>query len=141
MTESFTPSDAPPSSRWSGGPHAMKDAMTGAARALAADPRFASDMVTRPHPLLTMVTRGDLAVLLAPSAVWESGREVLQPFAGRFASSGALLVLFGHPQGANLEQAINRGLACIVSSTPTADELYLAVQRALPVDSSSNSAR
>src|SRR4051812_1486795 len=130
MTESFTSSDAPPSSRWTGGAHAMKDAMTTAAKALASDARFSADKVTRPHPLLAMVSRNDFAVVLAPSAVWESGRELLAPFAARFAESGALLVLLGHPQGANLEHAVNRGLASIVPASPSGDELYLAVQRA-----------
>ena len=128
MTESLRQSDSPPSSHWTGGA-SMQDAMTRAASALANDVRFADDRVTRPHPLLTMIARNDFAVLLAPSAVWESGRELLVPFAKRFAESKALLVLLGHPQGANLQQAINRGLACVVPATAGTDELYLAVQR------------
>jgi HD-GYP domain-containing protein (c-di-GMP phosphodiesterase class II) len=133
MTESQVDpesSEAAPNSRWVGGADMMQAAMTFAETTLAQESRLATDRVTRPHPLLVMSTREDLCVLIAPSAVWDTGRELLRPFAARFAESRAMLILLGHPRDVKLEQALNSGLACIVPATPTKDELYVAVQRA-----------
>jgi HD-GYP domain-containing protein (c-di-GMP phosphodiesterase class II) len=54
----------------------------------------------------------------------------LKPFAKRFAESSAMLVLMGFPREVDLEQAMNRGLASVVSAEPTRDELFLAGMRA-----------
>ena len=69
-------------------------------------------------------------VVLAPAAVWDRGRELLKPFAGRFADATAMLVLLGYPTSVDLQQAMNRGLASIVSADPTLDEVFLAGMRA-----------
>jgi HD-GYP domain-containing protein (c-di-GMP phosphodiesterase class II) len=133
MTESQVDSEsseAAPNSRWVGGRDMMLAAMTAAQTTLAGESRLGEGRVTRPHPLLVMATREEHCVVLAPSAVWDNGRELLRPFAPRFAESRALLILLGHPRDTELEQAINRGLACIVPAAPTKDELYVAVQRA-----------
>ena len=52
---------------------------------LKRDPRLANEIVTRPHPLLLAASREDLMVIVAPAAVWERGRDLLKPFAQRFA--------------------------------------------------------
>ena len=97
---------------------------------LCRDTRLEHEKVTRPHPLLIAATRDDLMVVLAPSAVWDRGRELLKPFAARFADATAMLVLLGYPQSVDLQQAMNRGLASIVSAEPTVDEVFLAGMRA-----------
>jgi HD-GYP domain-containing protein (c-di-GMP phosphodiesterase class II) len=123
-----------PTSRWLGGAEMMKAAMAHAAATLRGEARFAAEpaptSVTHPHPLLVLVAREELRVVVAPSAVWDNGRELLKPFTAGFAESRGLLILLGHPRGDKLEQAIHRGLACIVPAAPTKDELYVAVARA-----------
>lgn len=98
--------------------------------ALGHDPRLGNEIVTRPHPLLLAVTRDDLMVVLAPAIVWDRGRELLKPFAARFADSTAMLILMGYPQNVDLQQAMNRGLASIVSENASLDEIFLAGIRA-----------
>jgi HD-GYP domain-containing protein (c-di-GMP phosphodiesterase class II) len=97
---------------------------------LARDPRFTTEVVTRPHPLLLSATRDDLVVVFAPAAVWERGRELLKPFVHRFADATAMLVLLGYPDDVDLQHAMNRGLASVISSDPSVDELFLAGTRA-----------
>ena len=118
-----------PRSNGEGQPHLVSK-MTKLATALGADPRLANEVVTRPHPLLISVTRDDLVVLLAPSAVWDRGKELLRPFTARFADSTAMLILLGYPTDVDLQQAMNRGLASIVAEDATLDELFLAGIRA-----------
>ena len=97
---------------------------------LSVDPRLESEIVTRPHPLLLVVRRDDLMVIVAPAAVWERGRELLKPFTSRFAESTAMLILLGYPSDLDLQQAMNRGLASVVSANASLDELFLAGTRA-----------
>lgn len=97
---------------------------------LSQDPRLAQEVVTRPHPLLVAVSREELMVVVAPSAVWERGRELLKPFTHRFAEGTAMLILLGYPAEVDLQQAMNRGLASVVSADPSLDELFLAGMRA-----------
>jgi HD-GYP domain-containing protein (c-di-GMP phosphodiesterase class II) len=97
---------------------------------LATDPRLVHETVSRPHPLLVAVTRDDLMVILAPAAVWDRGRELLKPFAARFAESTAMLILMGYPTDVDLQQAMNRGLASIVAEDASLDEMFLAGIRA-----------
>lgn len=97
---------------------------------LARDPRLANEIVTRPHPLLVAASRDELMVVVAPAAVWERGRDLLKPFAHRFADSTAMLILLGYPAEVDLQQAMNRGLASIVAAEPSLDELFLAGMRA-----------
>lgn len=100
------------------------------AEQLAGDPRLVHETVSRPHPLLVAVTRDDLMVILAPAAVWDRGRELLKPFAARFADSTAMLILMGYPSDVDLQQAMNRGLASIVAEDASLDEMFLAGIRA-----------
>jgi HD-GYP domain-containing protein (c-di-GMP phosphodiesterase class II) len=98
---------------------------------LKREPRLSGEVVTRPHPLLVMLAREDYLVLLAPAAVWDHGRELLKPFAPRFAEASALLLLVGSPTGEGaLAQALNRGLGSILPADPSSDELTIAVHRA-----------
>lgn len=97
---------------------------------LMRDTRLVHETVSRPHPLLVAVTRDDLMVVLAPAAVWDRGRELLRPFAARFADSTAMLILMGYPNDVDLQQAMNRGLASIVAEDATLDEMFLAGIRA-----------
>jgi hypothetical protein len=101
------------------------------AHQLGADSRLTVDVITRPHPLLLVVRRGELAVVIAPAAVWDLGRDLLTPFAHRFASGAAALVLLGTPTERDLSQAMNLGLASLLADMPGADELFVAVQRSL----------
>ncbi|HEX7601507.1 MAG TPA: hypothetical protein VF316_07880, partial [Polyangiaceae bacterium] len=113
------------------GENAALDVLGRLANALVADPRFAADVVTRPHPLLVNVARGELVVLVAPAAVWDAGRELLLPYAARFADGFALVVLLGMPKERDFATALTKGLASVVSADPSPDELYVALQRAL----------
>ena len=97
---------------------------------LSRDARLASESVTRPHPLLVATMREELMVLIAPAAVWDRGRDLLKPFTHRFAEGNGMLVLLGYPAGVDLRQAMNRGLASVVSADPSVDEVLLAVARA-----------
>ena len=97
---------------------------------LSGDPRLVTETVSRPHPLLVAVTREDLMVVMAPAAVWDRGRELLKPFAARFADSTAMLILLGYPTDVDLQQAMNRGLASIVAEDASLDECFLAGIRA-----------
>jgi HD-GYP domain-containing protein (c-di-GMP phosphodiesterase class II) len=93
------------------------------------DGRFASDIVTRPHPLLVMLVREELAILFVPAAVWDNGRDVLKPYTARFADSAALLFLLGRPRDTAIDQALARGLGGLLPAEPTRDELFVAAQR------------
>jgi HD-GYP domain-containing protein (c-di-GMP phosphodiesterase class II) len=107
------------------------DVLSRVASGLSADPRFSQDLVTRPHPLVVCVRRGESTTLIAPAAVWDRGRDVLKPFAHRFAEGAALLVLLGRPEEADLSQAMNLGLASLLPEEPTSEEVYVALQRSL----------
>jgi HD-GYP domain-containing protein (c-di-GMP phosphodiesterase class II) len=96
---------------------------------MAQDGRFASEIVTRPHPLLVMLVRDELALLFAPASVWDNGRDLLKPYARRFADSGALLFLLGKPRDPAIDQALARGLGGLLAEEPTNDELFIAAQR------------
>ncbi len=98
--------------------------------ALKTDPRLFGETVTRPHPLLTMLAREEYVVVVAPAAVWDHARELLKPFAPRFAEASALLVLLGRPDDPAIVQALSRGLGAILPAQPTNDELVIAVHRA-----------
>jgi HD-GYP domain-containing protein (c-di-GMP phosphodiesterase class II) len=97
---------------------------------LAAEPRLFDCIVSRPHPLLGVVRRGPLFVLIAPAAVWSRGREVLRPFAAKFAEGEAMLLLLGRPIEPDLAQALNRGLGAIVSMDSSPDEIFVAIHNA-----------
>jgi HD-GYP domain-containing protein (c-di-GMP phosphodiesterase class II) len=110
-------------------PSVVRDGMADLEARLANDGRFGSDIVTRPHPLLVMLVRDELAMLFAPASVWDNGRELLKPYAPRFADSAALLFLLGQPRDSAIEQALARGLGGILAVEPSGDEVFVAAQR------------
>jgi len=114
-----------------GGETTALDVLGRAFADLASDPRLTQDTVTRPHPLLVSVRRGESTVLVAPARVWDRGRDVLEPFAPRFAEGAALLVLLGRPEEPDLSQAMNLGLASLLPEEPSREELFVAIQRSL----------
>ena len=96
---------------------------------LASDGRFVNDLVTRPHPLIVMIVREDLAIVFAPAAVWDKARELLQPYAGRFAEAQAMLYLLGAPENRGIDAAMARGLGGFLHTHPGPDEIFLTVER------------
>ena len=106
------------------------DAMDRLADLLSREPRLATDVVTQPHPLLVMVAREKSVVVFTPATVWDNGRELLKPFAMRFAESSALLLVLGRPRDPNISHALSRGLAHVLASDATLEEIYVAVARA-----------
>lgn len=97
---------------------------------LARSPRASGDVVTRPHPLLLMVRRGALLVLIAPAAVWDKGRDLLKPYADKFAACEARLILLGKSTDPDLNQALNFGLCALLSADPADDEVHVALHQA-----------
>ncbi|EYF06681.1 HD-GYP domain-containing protein [Chondromyces apiculatus] len=97
---------------------------------LREEERFGGFQVVRPHPLLLTVSRGGRFAVLAPAMVWEREREVLKPFAVRFAEGTASLVLLGRPRGGDIASALNRGLGAIISADAGSDELQVAIHNA-----------
>jgi len=97
---------------------------------LQGDPRQSQSIVAHPHPLLCSIRREGSIVLIAPAAVWDHGRDVFRPFASQFAEGRAMLVLLGQPRDPDLSQALNKGLASLLSESPTADELFVTLHNA-----------
>jgi HD-GYP domain-containing protein (c-di-GMP phosphodiesterase class II) len=102
--------------------------LSGLARALSAEGKLADRVVARAHPLIVTIHADSSLILLAPAAVWDRGRELLRPFAGKLADGEALLILLGRPDEADLARAQKRGLAAIISANPSIQELLLAIQ-------------
>ncbi|CAN5608754.1 HD family phosphohydrolase [soil metagenome] len=98
---------------------------------LLADPRFAADVVTRPHPLIVLVARGELSIVVTVAAVWDRGRELLVPFTERVAAGSCLIIVLGNPEEKDFTVALEKGLASVLPETPGPNELYVALQRAL----------
>ncbi len=101
---------------------------------LRAEARLSLDAATRPHPMMVLLTRGDLAVALVPAVVWDRARDLLEPLTPRLAQGTAMIIVLGHPEtctGSDIAAAIaNKGLASIVSARPSGDELLVATTRA-----------
>ncbi len=98
---------------------------------LLADPRLAADVVTRPHPLLVLVARGELSVVITVGSVWDRGRELLVPFTDRVAAGTCLIVVLGQPEEKDFSTALEKGLASVLAAHPGPNEVYVAIQRAL----------
>jgi HD-GYP domain-containing protein (c-di-GMP phosphodiesterase class II) len=100
------------------------------AQRLGQETRLGAVVVTRPHPLLLMVRRGAHSVLVAPASVWDKGRELLSPYADRFAEYEARLLLLGRPSDPDLGQALNLGLSSMLPAEPSGDEVVVALYQA-----------
>jgi HD-GYP domain-containing protein (c-di-GMP phosphodiesterase class II) len=111
------------------------------AELLQGDVRWSDDLVTRPHELLVTAwrrltapsgrARVMLCVVFAPAALWDRARELLLPFADRLAGDEAFFILVGRPRDPSLGEALSRGLASVVDADAGADDLHLALHRAL----------
>src|SRR5262245_48645341 len=111
-------------------------ALTGTAQLSAVAERLsrssfrASDVVTRPHPLLVMVRRGELICLIALAEIWDKARDLLAPYSERLAGHEARLLLLGVPKHPDLALALNHGVAALLSPDPSAEELCVALHSA-----------
>jgi HD-GYP domain-containing protein (c-di-GMP phosphodiesterase class II) len=106
------------------------DLIARCAALLGADPRQATTIVTRPHPLLVMARRDTRIALVTVAATWDAGREILAPFSAHFAEGRAMLVLLGRPREPDLAQALNKGLSSLLTDEPSADDLLVALHNA-----------
>jgi HD-GYP domain-containing protein (c-di-GMP phosphodiesterase class II) len=98
---------------------------------LRADGRLAGKRIAQPHPLLLSVRDdGGNVVLIAPAKAWDSGRDVLAPFATAFGEARGALVLVGAPSVRGLEDALHRGLTAALPQHPSSDELFVAIHNA-----------
>jgi HD-GYP domain-containing protein (c-di-GMP phosphodiesterase class II) len=97
---------------------------------LATRPSQAGDVVVRPHPLIVLVRRQSFLVLIAPAALWDTARDLLSPWTDKLASFEARLVLLGRPRDADLERALNLGLAALLSPDPAPEELLVTLHQA-----------
>lgn len=97
---------------------------------LSSDARLALDSVTRPHPLMVLAVRGEMALALVPVSVWDHGRDLLRALAAKLADGTAMLIVLGHPQSGEVDVVLQRGLASIVSARASAEEIFIAVSRA-----------
>jgi HD-GYP domain-containing protein (c-di-GMP phosphodiesterase class II) len=97
---------------------------------LATRPSHAADVIVRPHPLIVVVRRQAFQVLIAPASLWDTARELLSPWTDQLASFEARLVLLGRPRDADLERALNLGLAALLSPEPSPEELLVTLHQA-----------
>jgi HD-GYP domain-containing protein (c-di-GMP phosphodiesterase class II) len=97
---------------------------------LSQRPAASGDSVLRAHPLVLVVRRQDFTVVLAPASVWDRKRELFAPWTEKLASAEARLVLLGRPSDPDLGKALNLGLAAILSSEPSHDELTVSLHQA-----------
>lgn len=97
---------------------------------LATRPAHAGDVVVRPHPLIVLVRRQSFQVLIAPASLWDTARDLLSPWTDKLASFEARLVLLGRPRDADLERALNLGLAALLSPEPSPEELLVTLHQA-----------
>jgi HD-GYP domain-containing protein (c-di-GMP phosphodiesterase class II) len=96
---------------------------------LAARPAQAGDVLVKPHPLIAAVRRQSFQVLIAPAQVWDSARELFTPWMDQLAAFEARLILLGRPRDADLERALNLGLAALLSAEPSPEELFVALHQ------------
>lgn len=104
--------------------------LTRLAEELAREPLLTGALLSRPHPLLLSLRKGPLGVLIAPALVWDKGRDLLTPFAESIAAYETRLVLLGRPAEPDLTQALNLGLAAIVTEAPRVSEVAVALHQA-----------
>ncbi|MBM4359437.1 MAG: GAF domain-containing protein [Deltaproteobacteria bacterium] len=105
--------------------------LAGLLGALRADARLAGRRVSKPHPLVLSVrTDDEHQVLVMPGAAWDRSRRVLAPQLASLEEGRAALVLVGPPPRRGLDEAVQRGLAAMVSAEPSVDELFVALRGA-----------
>ncbi len=105
--------------------------MTALAETIGRGTTLSNVFVARPHPLLVLVRRNAHAVLFAPIAVWETGRELLAAYTGPLAAHDMRLVLLGKPSaGKSLDEALNRGLCAVLPEETSLVEMTVALNQA-----------
>jgi HD-GYP domain-containing protein (c-di-GMP phosphodiesterase class II) len=97
---------------------------------LRSDPRLASRVVVRSHPLVVLVKKDAATVVLVPSQVWDDGRHLLKPFAAKLSDGSASLILVGEPRDPDLGLAVERGLAAMLPERARLNEVYVAITAA-----------
>jgi HD-GYP domain-containing protein (c-di-GMP phosphodiesterase class II) len=105
---------------------------------LQRDPRFAGDVIGRPHALFVVAWRPlggqgtrvheRIAVVFTAARVWDCARELLAPFAGPLADGTAVVVLVGRPK--DVGAAAQRGLVSFVPDEVDGEDLAFAAGRA-----------
>jgi HD-GYP domain-containing protein (c-di-GMP phosphodiesterase class II) len=115
------------------------DRMAGVVAQLRRDERLSDCLITQPHALFVALWRTmaapngrgaqQLCVLFAPAALWDRARDLLLPFADRFADGHALLVLVGRPRS-SLDEALSRGLFHVCSEDAEDGALGVSAHRA-----------
>ncbi len=103
---------------------------SGLAAELSSDARFSGFVVSRPHPLLVMVRKGEWFVLILGATVWDKGRDLLGPYAHSLAAVEARLIILGRPTDPDLAQAMNHGVGALLSPEPSKDELLISLNQA-----------
>jgi HD-GYP domain-containing protein (c-di-GMP phosphodiesterase class II) len=93
-------------------------------------PLQAGDVVLRPHPLVVLVRRHEVAVLIVPAKLWDDARDLLAPWTEKLASMEARLILLGRPRDPDLERALNLGVCALLAKEPGHDELVVALHQA-----------
>ena len=104
--------------------------MSRIASLLAGEPRFASQLVSRPHPLLVMAHKNGFSVLLLPASVWDKGRQLLAAYGDALAACEMRLLVLGHPADPDLTQALNHGVCALLPEEPAPEEILVALHQA-----------
>jgi HD-GYP domain-containing protein (c-di-GMP phosphodiesterase class II) len=88
------------------------------------------DILTRPHPLVICVRRGNLSCLVASAKLWDRARDLLAPFMSELAHREARILLLGAPLDPDLGRALDQGVTALLSEHPSAAELSIAMHNA-----------
>lgn len=88
------------------------------------------DILTRPHPLVLCVRRGNLACLVTSAKVWDRARDLLAPFTSSLAHQEARVLLLGTPLDPDLSRALDQGVAALLGECPSTSELCVALHNA-----------
>ncbi|HET9932919.1 MAG TPA: GAF domain-containing protein, partial [Polyangiaceae bacterium] len=100
------------------------------ARVIEANVLRYGDILTRPHPLILCVRRGNLACLVTSAKVWDRARDLLAPFTSSLAHQEARVLLLGTPLDPDLSRALDQGVAALLGESPSVSELCVALHNA-----------
>ncbi len=113
-----------------GTPHPLAGTMDALAATLAELAARLGARQGRPHPLLVSLLREGCMVVYVPARVWDKGRSLLVPFAPLCAEGKALLVLLGRPENKDFTRGSGLGIATVLPSDASNEELEVATDRA-----------
>jgi HD-GYP domain-containing protein (c-di-GMP phosphodiesterase class II) len=97
---------------------------------IAVDGRFAADAISRPHPSILMIRRGERIVAITPGEVWDDDHGLLGEVLDHAADGLAALILVGRPREPDLSAVLARGVFTIVPAGADADALFVAMHGA-----------